>query len=64
MRKLANELIKMIREWDKIKIIIEPTKYSLSMKYSGKVFAYFEPRRKNFLISTYNEEKKWTSYHI
>ena len=64
MRKLANELMKTIKEWDKTKIVIEPTKYSLSMKYSGKVFAYFEQRRKNFLISTYNEEKKWTSYHI
>jgi hypothetical protein len=64
LKTLATELIENVKEWDKLRINIEPTKYCLSMKYSGKVFAYFEPRRKNFLISTYNEEKKWTSYHI
>ena len=34
------------------------------MKFSGKVFAYFEPRRKYFMIYTYNEENKWTPYRI
>lgn len=64
IRKLAKEAINTIKEWDKSKVLIEPTKYSLSLKYSGKVFAYFEPRRKYFLFYTYNEENKWTPYKI
>ena len=64
LKILARSMISSIKEWEKSKILIEPTKYSLSMKYSGKVFAYFEPRRKYFLIYTYNEENKWTPYKI
>lgn len=64
MRKVAKDCLKQIREWDKAKILIEPTKYSLSLKHNGKVFAYFDPRRKNFLFQTYNEENKWVPYKI
>ncbi|MBS1570915.1 MAG: hypothetical protein JST62_00765 [Bacteroidetes bacterium] len=64
MRKLAKETLEAVKKWDSSKILIEPTKYSLSLKHSGKVFAYFEPRRKYFLFYTYNEENKWTPYKI
>ena len=64
MKELAKGFINEIQSWDKSKILIEPTKYSLSLKHTGKVFAYFEPRRKFFLIYTYNEENKWTPFKI
>lgn len=64
MKELAKGFLNEIQNWDKSKILIEPTKYSLSLKHIGKVFAYFEPRRKFFLIYTYNEENKWTPFKI
>lgn len=43
---------------------IDPLKYAISLKVDGRVVAYLHPRRKNFLISTYNAEDKWTPYAI
>ena len=34
------------------------------MKVNGRVFAYLVPRRKAYLIATYNAEDKWTPYPI
>lgn len=62
-RKLATNLLDEIKSWDK-KVSIEPTKYDISLKVSGRVFAYLYPRRKHFIIGTYNMEGKWTGYSI
>lgn len=64
VRKTLEELLKEIQDWDKDKILIEPIKYAISIKVSGRVFAYLEPRRKHFLVSTYNNENKWTGFPI
>lgn len=63
VRKTVEELLKEIQEWDK-DILIEPIKYSISIKVSGRVFTYLEPRRKHFLVSTYDRENKWTGFPI
>ena len=34
------------------------------MKVSGKVFSYIGPRRKHFMVYTYDAENKWTGFPI
>jgi hypothetical protein len=63
-RKMVDELIKEIQNWDPTKILIEATKYDISLKVSGRVFSYMSPRRKHFMVYTYNNEKKWTGFPI
>lgn len=50
MREIATELINEIKNWDTANILIEPTRYDISAKISGRVFAYILPRRNNFRI--------------
>lgn len=64
VRKTVEELLKEIQDWDKDNILIEPIKYAISIKVSGRVFMYLEPRRKHFLVSTYDNENKWTGFPI
>jgi hypothetical protein len=63
-RNNAKNLLKDIQDWDKTHILIEPTKYDISLKSSGRVFAYLSPRRQFYVIYTYDNEKKWTGYPI
>ena len=39
-------------------------KHDMSAKASGRVFAYIAPRRKHFMVYTFNNEKKWTGFPI
>jgi hypothetical protein len=64
VRKIAEELLKEIQSWDKDNILIEAIKYSISIKVSGRVFMYLDPRRKRFLVSTWDDEDKWSSFPI
>ena len=64
IRKIANDLIEEIKGWDAANIVIEPTKYDMSAKVSGRVFAYICPRRKSFMVHTYDNEKKWAGYSV
>jgi len=64
IRKIANDLIEEIKSWDATNILIEPTKHDMSAKASGRVFAYIAPRRKHFMVYTFNNEKKWTGFPI
>lgn len=63
-RKSATDLLADIQAWDKANILIEPTKYEISMKRLGKVFAYMSPRRQFYVIFTYDNENKWTGFPI
>ena len=64
VRKTVKDLLKEIQEWDKENILIEPIKYDISVKVSGKVFTYIGPRRKHFVINTYDNDGKWTGFPI
>lgn len=64
VRKTVEKLLEEIQEWDKENILIEPTKYDISIKVSGRVFSYLGPRRKHFIIYTYDGENKWTGFPI
>ena len=64
VKKTVEDFLKEINEWDADKILIEPTKYDVSIKVSGRVFSYLGPRRKHFIIYTYDSENKWTGFPI
>lgn len=63
-RKMLEDLIKEIRSWDSARIVVEPTKYDISLKVSGRVFSYIGPRRKHFIVNTYDNKKKWAPFPI
>lgn len=64
MRDLAKSITQNIQSWDSKNILIEPTKNDISLKYSGRVFAYLAPRRDFFHIYTYDNDNVWTGYKI
>jgi len=64
IKSLAKNLVAEIQGWDAERISVEPIKYAISIKFSGRVVAYLEPRRKHFIVSTNNAEGKWTGYPI
>lgn len=64
LRGMAQELVALIQSWDAEKVLVEAIKYAISIKHSGRVIAYVEPRRKSFVLSTYDSEGKWTSQNI
>jgi hypothetical protein len=64
MRTIAEELIAEIQGWGPDSVLVEAIKYSVSIKLSGRVVAYLEPRRKHFLVGTYDSDGKWTSQPI
>ncbi len=65
VRATVKTLPEQIAAWDSTgKILVEPIKYSISLKVSGRNFAYVSPRRKFFLIETFNQDGKWTGYPI
>jgi len=65
VRAIVKTLLEQIAGWDTTgKILIEPIKYSIALKVSGRNFAYISPRRKFFLIETFNQDGKWVGYPI
>jgi len=64
VRKLLQELLKEIKSWDENNISIDPVKYDLSLKKSGTVFSYIGPRRKHFVIYTYDRDDEWVGFPI
>lgn len=63
-KSMAADLIKEIQGWNAAGIVIQPTKYDISLKISGRVFSYIGPRRKHFVVYTYDSENKWTGFPI
>jgi len=64
MRSLAQKLVAQIQEWDPERVLVEPTKYDISIKVSGRVVAYLYPRRKWFMVGTDDAQGKWTGYQV
>jgi hypothetical protein len=63
-RAKASEILKEIGDWDKPGILIEPIKYEVSLKISGKVFAYCSPRRQFFGFYTYDADDDWKWFPV
>ena len=64
MRTMAQDLVANIQGWDPQNIHVESIKYAISIKHTGRVIAYVEPRRKSFVLSSYDSAGKWTSQNI
>ncbi len=64
VRNTAKELLTEVENWDKQNISVEPIKYDISMKMSGRVFAYLSPRRRFFGFYTYDQEDKWSWFPV
>jgi hypothetical protein len=64
VRDTVKATLKQIGSWDEGRILIEPIKYSISLKVSGRNFAYISPRRNFFVVETFNQDGKWTGYPI
>lgn len=64
VRGNVSALLDEIKTWRPGSISLDPIKYAISMKVNGRVFAYFYPRRKHYLLATYNADEEWTEYSI
>ena len=64
VRKTVEDLLNEIKNWDNEDILIEPTKYDISIKVCGRVFAYLGPRRKHFIIYTYDTDGEWKGFQV
>jgi hypothetical protein len=64
VRAKVSTLLEEVKEWKAGRIALDAIKYAISMKVDGHLFAYLEPRRKYFAISTYNAEGTWTTYAV
>lgn len=64
IRDLAQKLVSELKGWDSQRVFVESTQSDISIKVLGRVFAYIGPRRKHFMIYTYDAEGKWTGYSV
>ena len=64
VRSKVCALLDEVKSWKPGSISLDPIKYAISMKVNGRVFAYFYPRRKHYLLATYDDQEVWTEYSI
>jgi hypothetical protein len=64
VRTRVAALLQEIESWRPGNISIDPIKYAVSMKVNGRVFAYLNPRRQHYIISTYDTSDEWKDYPI
>ena len=64
VRQKVAALLEEIKSWRPGHISIDSIKYALSMKVNGRVFAYLNPRRQFYLISTYDASDEWKEFPI
>jgi hypothetical protein len=64
VRTKVSELLDEIKNWRTGNILIDPIKYGISMKVNGHVFAYLYPRRKHYIIATYDASDEWKGFAV
>ena len=64
VRAKVTALLDEIKSWKPGNIAFDAIKYAVSMKVNGRVFGYLYPRRRHYLIGTYNAEDKWSEYPV
>ncbi|MBI4596251.1 MAG: DUF91 domain-containing protein [Candidatus Tectomicrobia bacterium] len=64
VRSKVSALLDEIKSWKPGNISLDSIKYAISMKVNGRVFAYFYPRRKHYILATYTDQEVWTEYII
>ncbi len=60
----ARALLDEIRGWRADAVVLDAIKDSVSIKVNNRVFAYFEPRRKFYLLWTYDDEENLAVYPV
>jgi len=58
------DLLNHVKEIDNKRITADAVKYDISVKDSGRVLAYFCPRRNFFLVNTYDHDSEWKPFKI
>lgn len=64
VRAKVSELLEEIKNWKTGNTSIDPIKDAFSMKVNGHVFAYLYPRRKYYIIATYDASDAWKDYAV
>ena len=64
VRATLSELLDEIKNWKPGNISLDPIKYAISMKINNRVFAYMNPRRKHYVISTYDADDEWKDFPV
>lgn len=59
VRSKALSLIEEIKSWKPGSIFLDPIKDAISMKVNNRVFAYLYPRRKHYVVGTWDAEGQW-----
>jgi len=63
-RQRAEEFLEQVRQWDITKVATEAIKWEISLKIAGRVFGYLGPRRKHFVLYTWDENDQWKTFPI
>ena len=64
VRANVSKVLDHIKQLKPGQVSMDALKYAISMKVDGRVFGYLHPRRKHYVISTYNADDNWTDYPI
>lgn len=64
VKEILASLLSDLPNWGNDPILIEPTRYAISVKTGGKVFMQLSLRRENFLVETHDAEGKWTGHPV
>jgi hypothetical protein len=64
VRTRVLELLEEAKGWKPGAILLDPIKYSISMKVNNRVFAYLSARRRFFVISTYDSDQQWRDFPV
>ncbi len=64
VRAKVTSLLDEIKNWRPGSIALDPIKYAISMKVNGRVFAYLSPRRRYYLIGTFDSDDEWKGYPV
>jgi hypothetical protein len=64
VRAKVSALLEEVKGWKPGAILVDPIKYSISMKVNNRVFAYLSARRQFFVISTYDIDDQWKDFPI
>jgi len=64
VRNKVSAVLDEVKNWKPGSISLDAIKQAISMKVNGRVFAYFYPRRKHYLLGTYNDQEVWIEYII
>jgi hypothetical protein len=64
VRANVTALLDEIKNWKPGNISLDPIKYAISLKINNRVFAYVLPRRKHYLIATFDANDDWKEFPV